>query len=173
MTSQDYSLGRALKYPKPRRKARSLIDIAEKQFEKNFAASLARVGLYSWHVSERNFKGIPDRYIVGGNWCELKAIHFERPFTPLREFRPEQPPKLNRFDRAGDRTWVAILFMSSEGSWSYIDTWPVFKALDPKWSPADVVLRSREYGNNTRNLDEHVALHFGKQFPGYSRWTGL
>jgi len=90
----------------------------EAAFEKRFAKALTRLGLLSYHTSEKFISGIPDRYVVGGNWIEFKAIPYtgKRQITPVRFFSASQKLWMNRLGEAGDRVWVCILFQPENGN---------------------------------------------------------
>lgn len=89
----------------------------EAAFEKKFAAALLRRGIFSWHTAEKFISGIPDRYVVKGNWIEFKAIPYTgtRRITPQRFFKPGQRLWLNRLHEQGDRTFACILFQPENG----------------------------------------------------------
>ncbi len=91
--------------------------ISEATFEGKFAKILKTGGLYSWHTSDQFKPGVPDRYVVGGNWIEFKAIPFtgKRAMTPVRFFSPAQKNELTRLHDNGDRAWVCILFQPEQG----------------------------------------------------------
>ena len=56
---------------KPKAKAQSRT--SERQFEKMFVDALKAHGIYSRHMADR-IAGLPDRYLAGGTWVELKSV---------------------------------------------------------------------------------------------------
>lgn len=91
--------------------------ISEATFEGKLAKALKARGLYSWHTSDQFKPGVPDRYVVGGNWIEIKAIPYtgKRAITPVRFFAPCQKNELDRLHERGDRAWACILFQPEQG----------------------------------------------------------
>ncbi len=91
--------------------------ISEAVFEGKFSKCLKAIGLYNWHTSDQFKPGVPDRYVVGGNWIEFKAIPYtgKRAMTPERFFSPAQKNELTRLHERGDRAWVCILFQPERG----------------------------------------------------------
>jgi len=91
--------------------------ISEATFEGKFGKGLKVRGLYSWHTSDQFKPGVPDRYVVGGNWIEFKAIPYtgKRAITPERFLSPAQKNELTRLHESGDRAWVCILFQPEQG----------------------------------------------------------
>jgi hypothetical protein len=131
------------------------------------------MGIFSWHCSDRHYLGVPDRYIVGGNWMEFKVLPFsgKRLFTPGRDIDPAQIGRLDRFVAAGDRSWIAILMQQPQGgSFAYLSPWPIFKALDPRWTNKDVLERCVPYNNNQDNLNRLFREWFGNVHERYSKW---
>lgn len=91
--------------------------ISEAVFEGKFAKCLTAIGLYNYHTADQFKPGVPDRYVVGGNWIEFKAIPYSgnRAITPERFFDPVQKNELTRLHDGGDRAWVCILFQPEHG----------------------------------------------------------
>ena len=107
----------------------------EAAFERRFAIYLDDMGIMSRHNSDRYEIGIPDRYVVGGNWIEFKVMDIsgKRKVKPLRLFETEQKNKLTEYHEAGDRSWVAIQFQGKIDPIVLFLPWYRFKDHGP-WS---------------------------------------
>lgn len=99
--------------------ARRPASITEHKFETTIAWYLRRQGLLNYHTTDRYIGGIPDRYIAGGNWLEFKRVVLPRVKNPLRGrcalmhgLSQRQMSFLNKWHKAGDKTWLAILVQS-------------------------------------------------------------
>ena len=87
----------------------------EAQFERKIAKHLDTLGIFSYHVSEKSYMGIPDRYVAGGRWIEFKQAAVIHGLTPKRLFSSGQLKFMDTFLDAGDTPYVCILFQFSEG----------------------------------------------------------
>lgn len=102
----------------------------EARFEKRVADCLEKIGLMSFHTSEKYVAGIPDRYVVGGNWIEFKVYPCGggRRVNAHRLFSEQQKNYLSAFHRNGDRTWVAVMFQPIHSdAYIVIEPWRSFR----------------------------------------------
>jgi len=137
----------------------------ERRFEKRTADILKKLGLFSYHTAERWYAGIPDRYVVGGNWIEFKVIPCSgvRAVNPYRLFKPAQRNLLDKFDASGDRTWACVMFQPSKGEPHMIlFPWHVFRAHGP-WT-VDDILQGGVYTGDTKAMTAYIASRFGKKY---------
>jgi len=110
----------------------------EVAFDKKCGEILQRkLGLWNYKPHERAQPGIPDRYIVGGNWIEFKHMTFfmTKPKEILgaksrKAFSVPQVRKLDALLQAGDRPFVCVLVSSPVRERVWIEQWDRFK-LDP------------------------------------------
>lgn len=109
----------------------------EARFEKRVASCLAELGLMSYHTSEKYYAGIPDRYVVGGNWIEFKILPCggRRSVSPRSKFKPQQKQYLSKFHENGDRTWACIMFQPKHGE-AYIVLVP-WHRMQSQWTRLD------------------------------------
>lgn len=85
----------------------------EAQFERKIAGLLTDAGLYSYHVSDTTFGGLPDRYVCSGRWIEMKQAAVVYRVSPMRLVSPRQILQMDRFLEHGDQPFVCILFQFS------------------------------------------------------------
>lgn len=83
---------------------------SETQFEAKIAKILHKLDIFSYHVSEKMYMGIPDRYVQGGRWIEFKQCAVVKNVTPARFLSGGQERFLNSFLEAGDKPFVCVLF---------------------------------------------------------------
>jgi hypothetical protein len=83
----------------------------ESQFEARIAKILDKKKIFNYHVSERLYRGIPDRYVQGGRWIEFKQCTVTQKVTPGRFLSSPQERKLQEFYDAGDLPYVCVLFL--------------------------------------------------------------
>lgn len=89
----------------------------ETVLENLVAASLSR---FSFHNDPTVMPGIPDRYVVGGNWIEFKnEITFDRTSKALNR----QRKWLSLLHNASDKAWVCALI----GELLYLEQWNVWR----------------------------------------------
>lgn len=141
-----------------RRNVAHVRPFTEAKYEKAFAKALAGLGQFSYHTAERFYMGIPDRYVVGGRWIEFKQIKWAgvRAVSPTRQFSGPQIRTLDKFQEAGDETWVAVLFQTPGGSMrSMFLPWPMFRSYKPQWTPVQVRDRSIEW-DGSKGLREQI-----------------
>lgn len=139
----------------------------EKYFEKRVAQVLTSIGLENRHTSDRQ-EGIPDRYVVGGNWIEFKVVPCSgrRSVDPERLFTPAQRNFLSRWTEKGDRTWAAVMFQPDNDKSSIIILpWSCFKG-HGKWSMAEV----HERGVDGGGLRQYISDRFGRGYSRFSNW---
>jgi hypothetical protein len=155
---------RTLRVPKGRRKTRGTVRLLEKTWEKNVGDALkSSLGLFNYHVADRFYAGVADRYIIGGNWMEMKVIPYagNRSIDALRFVEPQQKAFLDRMIRAGDRTFVAILFVTPDlHSNMAIMPWPRFKIFE-SWTPK-MICALPIYNNCHANLEDALRQWFGR-----------
>lgn len=135
----------------------------EARFEKRVADNL---GVFSYHCSEKNFAGVPDRYVAGGNWIEFKVIpcSSSRAVNPKRLFRIEQRRWLSKLDAQGDRSWACVMFQASGGAYIVLEPWRVFDERE-KWTWDQI----RMSGVSSRgDLSGYLAKRFGQDYERYS-----
>lgn len=151
---------------------RSKSRISEATFEGKFAKSLKRLGLYNWHTAD-NFKpGVPDRYVVGGNWIEFKAIPYvgTRQITPTRFFKPAQQNELTRLHEAGDRAWVCILFQPEQGDARVLlCPWVVLRDFGPM--KPDEIEELALPCSTADSLDWLIGKRFSRELAGDDRYS--
>ena len=143
----------------------------EAAFEKKFAAALMRRGIFSWHTAEKFISGIPDRYVVHGNWIEFKAIPYtgRRRLTPQRFFSPSQKLWLNKLDQVGDRAWACILFQPENGEPRVLlCPWPALVRHGPM-TPLEIEAHTY-LGRTEAGMDYLVGERFSKD-DGWDRWS--
>lgn len=84
----------------------------EKSFEDLCAEVWLEREVHSRHMSDR-FSGVPDRYITGGKWVELKSLDYARGIVPhFAGLSPEQERFLDWAVSAGDECWYLALITS-------------------------------------------------------------
>lgn len=135
----------------------------ESRFERRVADALKKLGLFSYHVAERWYAGIPDRYVVGGNWIEFKVIPCSgtRAVNPIRLFKPAQRNFLDKFAASGDRTWACVMFQPEKGEpHMVLLPWHTLREHGP-WT-MDEVKSEGVYGGDRIAFEAYIAKRFGK-----------
>ena len=148
---------------------RAVQGTTEKNFELRLGKALNSLGLLNWHTHELNLPGVPDRYVVGGNWIECKV----RPWTGKKGFGPRkcvvkesQINFLNRLVDNGDRAWLCILLKAWRTSGrGIILPWEFVRETD--FMSKEEILTWPLY---TTGFEEAIASRFGKQFEGNSNY---
>ncbi len=141
----------------------------ESRFEKRVAEVLKQLGLFSYHVAERWYAGIPDRYVVGGNWIEFKVVPCsgKRRVNPYRLFSPGQRNFLDKFSKSGDRTWACVMFQPYEGEpYMVLLPWHDFRE-HGSWSMDQVEDWGVDTGDKFAFL-KYINDRFGKSFDRFS-----
>lgn len=87
----------------------------EKGFEKTFVSFLEKLDIYSRHMSDA-VPGLPDRYIEGGRWVELKSISFTRDVAFGAGLDIAQRNQMTDLSEAGDRVWYMALLQHTSGA---------------------------------------------------------
>ena len=130
----------------------------EWQFEQMIADILTERGYFHYHVTEKIYSGVPDRYICGGRWIEFKRCFVQRTITPLRLIRYTQKKHMDNFSKHGDIPYVCMLFQIQDGTaYAILDEWVKFK----KWGQVQIhVDRLKDVGYERENWDEMVGEHF-------------
>ena len=143
----------------------------EAAFEKKFAAALLRAGIKSHHTAEKFVQGMPDRYVMGGNWVEIKQIAYTgtRKITPSRLFSPAQRLWLDDLHGGGDRAWALVLFQGHGGDPQVIlCPWMVLRVagqMDP------VQIAEVSYVCKTMaDFDNLIEGRFGTEFNRFSNY---
>jgi hypothetical protein len=138
----------------------------EARFEKRVAQILEELGLFSFHTSEKYIAGIPDRYVVGGNWIEFKVFPCDgrRRVNSHRLFEPEQKLYLRKLHESGDRTWVAIMFQPTNGD-AYIVVKP-WHALQETWISATWTIEGVRAKSDC--LHGYIQERFNSHYPRFS-----
>lgn len=92
----------------------------ENALEKRVAAALRSLGLYSHHNDATTYPGIPDRYVVGGQWIEFKR---EATTKATIKSLDRQRKWLDALHQAGDKPWVCCWI----DGFMYFEPWHVWK----------------------------------------------
>lgn len=100
----------------------------EAAFEKLFAECLTERGIYSRHMSDR-FSGVPDRYIAGGRWVELKSLEYARGVVPYGAGMTAEQRRVCADLHNYDEVWYLALITTSKGQYVILD--PMYQALCP------------------------------------------
>lgn len=89
----------------------------EKSFEDLVAGAWLDQGIWSRHMSDK-FSGVPDRYVRGGRWVELKSLEYARGQVPYGAgLTIEQRIVCGDLVRAGDEVWYMALITTSRGQY--------------------------------------------------------
>lgn len=116
----------------------------EKAFEDLFAEVLAEKGIFSRHMSDK-FSGVPDRYVAGGRWVELKSLEYKRGQVPYAAgMSPEQKRVCQEILAGGDEVWYLALITTDQGRFVIMQ-------------PMNITLG--EPGNVTHVYDTREACH--------------
>jgi hypothetical protein len=101
----------------------------EKSVEDYIGALLTSMGHLNWHTADKWQKGLPDRYVVGGNHIEFKSLVCKRSIDMLRFFDPAQIVKLDEIDRTNDRAFACAKVETPNGAFLILEEWHQFKTL--------------------------------------------
>lgn len=89
----------------------------EKSFEDLVAAAWLEQGVWSRHMSDK-FSGVPDRYVQGGRWVELKSLEYKRGQVPYGAgMTIEQVRVCGDLVAAGDEVWYMALITAAKGQY--------------------------------------------------------
>jgi hypothetical protein len=88
--------------------------ISEATFEAALARAIERLGGYSRHMNDA-IPGLPDRYIQGGRWAELKSITFKRDVAFGSGLEKEQKRQMTVLSDAGDEVFYVALVQHDVG----------------------------------------------------------
>lgn len=92
-------------------KSKAQFRTSERQFESMFVEALKRKGIFSRHMSDRN-AGLPDRYLAGGTWVELKSLLCPQRGLPAGYgLSPEQKRSMAELHDAGDYVYYLALIL--------------------------------------------------------------
>lgn len=107
----------------------------EKAFEDLFAAVLAEINIYSRHMSDK-FSGVPDRYIAGGRWVELKSLEYARGVVPYGAgMSKEQRIACGELCAADEEVWYLSLITTNKGQFViWCPMYLVFEQPDNAWN---------------------------------------
>lgn len=114
---------------------------SETWLEKKLAAGLTARGLLNFHMSDPTKPGIPDRYVVGGNWIEVKQ---GKTFADLRSGFDRQRTFLDKLEH-GDNTFVCALWQQNNFTLPmlFLEYWRVWKRREQDALIGDDWYRSR------------------------------
>jgi hypothetical protein len=116
----------------------------EKSFEDLVAAAWLERGVWSRHMSDK-FSGVPDRYIRGGRWAELKSLEYKRGQVPYGAgMSVEQRRVCQELVDNGEEVWYMALIHTDKGQYVI-------------WQPMNITLG--EPGNVTDVYDYREACH--------------
>lgn len=91
--------------------------VTEHSFEDAFAEVCLEKGVYTRHMSDK-LAGLPDRYIGGGKWCELKSLEYARGGVPFRAgMTVEQVRVCHELSEAEEEVWYLALIHTGEVQW--------------------------------------------------------
>lgn len=87
---------------------------SETQFEGMFVDALKRQGIYSRHMADR-MAGVPDRYVGGGTWVELKSLVSGKQWVRAGEgLSVPQKRTMSELADAGDNVhYLALILLPS------------------------------------------------------------
>lgn len=89
----------------------------EKSFEDLVATAWLEQGLWSRHMSDK-FSGVPDRYLIGGRWVELKSLDYARGEVPYGSgLSVEQKRVCGELVARGDEVWYMALITTNKGQY--------------------------------------------------------
>jgi hypothetical protein len=110
-------------------------NLSESEFEIKIAKIMGDLGIWSYHVNEKMYQGVPDRYVVGGRWIEFKQCALRYHISPMRLFRQSQRTFLTKFLEVGDKPYACILFQfRSEQRRAVLKPWSeLLHEGDAKW----------------------------------------
>lgn len=94
------------------RKARRVTEV---NFEKDIGQIFTDWGLMFFKMEMAAYKGVPDRYVSGGNWIEFKSILFSRAVNLHKLLTPAQHVTCGLFATGGDKVFVCIVLVHEEG----------------------------------------------------------
>lgn len=150
------------------RKEKGLVK-REVPFDKKCGAILKqKLGLWNWKPYERARAGIPDRYVIGGNWIEFKHVIY-----PMRNdrnllrtngkvFSPAQIRTMDDLVAAGDRVFVCILISTPSFERVLLEQWDAIRR-----DPILTIERVRALPENALAALSQV---FDKHEPRFSKW---
>ncbi len=108
----------------------------EKSFEDLVAGAWLMAGHWSRHMSDK-FSGVPDRYLSGGRWVELKSLEYARGQVPYAAgLSKEQRIVCADLMLAGDQVWYMALITTNKGQ--FVVMMPMNIALGEPGNVTDV-----------------------------------
>ena len=144
----------------------------ERQWSKRMGEILRGMGLFTYQTAEKLYHGIPDRYVSGGNFIELKKIPPAKAYRRLhwsRHFTSKQRRALDAATEGGDRAWIFIIWQIVSGNDELVR---LTLAPWPEWrdTPTRLADNMDEYSSPSTDFDKLVKDNFGPQFERNSRW---
>lgn len=97
--------------------------VVEDTVEKDFMWALDQLGLVNRHFYDR-FGGVPDRYIVGGNWLEFKSVAYVKHVNVFNHLEVDQRRHLAMFHNGGDRSFAVVMLCDPDTRRLLICPWP-------------------------------------------------
>lgn len=90
--------------------------LTEAQREARVMKLIRALGVWDRKMAHRWLKGVPDRYLAGGNWIEFKQVEvsLRRPFALLRGVTADQHSFLTDAHAGGDRTYICVFVVNDE-----------------------------------------------------------
>lgn len=117
----------------------------EKSFEDLVAAAWLLKGVWSRHMSDK-FSGVPDRYVEGGKWVELKSLEYARGQVPYGAgMSIEQIRVCSELVEHGEEVWYMALITTNKGQFVI-------------FQPMNIALSQED--NVTDVFDTREAWHF-------------
>lgn len=101
---------------------KALACTSEARLESRLASELTQAGLLTWHNDPQYMPGIPDRYVGGGNWIELK---FETNFGSASRALNRQRTFLNMLEKHNEGVYVMVYLTASK--LLFIEPWHQWK----------------------------------------------
>ena len=90
--------------------------LTEAQREARVMKIIRSLGVWHYKVADKFTKGIPDRYLAGGNWIEFKQEHVSgnRDFCLQRGVSAAQRTFLKTAHAQGDRTYLCVFVIRED-----------------------------------------------------------
>lgn len=144
--------------------------VTEDHIEKQFLWALDELDLKSMHFYDR-FGGVPDRYVIGGNWLEFKSLAYVKHVNAFAHFEADQKRKLATFHNAGDRSFGVVLLCNEYENHLLIAPWPSLvncTKITFAWAKEHLPLIEDKW-----DVKEAASKWFSKSLQGNSRYDLL
>lgn len=89
-------------------------------------------------MSDRFHAGIPDIYVSGGIWIEVKTVPFKKYFSPLKLLRPDQHRWMQNLKDHADKVYIFVGGIHKLGMHYYC---ALYDADDAEWVTPDKCCR--------------------------------